>query len=70
MKPEQATALKMAHFKLGDQVEKRSGYKWPGVVVSAFLTMDAQVRYVVECTEPAVKGALHIYNASQLRMKQ
>lgn len=52
---------------LGEQVEKRSGYAWPGIVVARFTTMAGKVRYVVECTAPGVEGALHIYSADQLR---
>lgn len=54
-------------FKLGVRVEKRSGYQWPGTVVAVFYTLAGEVRYVVECTAPEVKGALHIYNGGQLR---
>lgn len=53
-------------FNVGDKVEKASGYKWPGVVVSVFQNLKGQDRYVVECTAEAVSGALHIYNSSQL----
>ncbi|KSV78958.1 hypothetical protein N182_18335 [Sinorhizobium sp. GL2] len=53
-------------FRVGQLVEKASGYKWPGVVVSRFLTQSLQIRYVVECTVPEVAGALHIYSESQL----
>lgn len=53
-------------FIVGQLVEKSSGYKWPGVVVSRFLTQSLQIRYVVECTVPEVAGALHIYSESQI----
>jgi hypothetical protein len=52
----------------GDKVEKVSGYKWPGVIVSVFETLAGETRVVVECTTPEVAGALHIYNLSQLRL--
>jgi hypothetical protein len=52
---------------LGDRVEKVSGYKWPGIVISVFYTSELELRFVVECTVPEVKGALHIYNRNQLR---
>ena len=55
-------------FKVGDTVEKVSGYKWPGVVVAVFETSEGQVRVVVECTVPEVAGALHIYSLEQLRL--
>lgn len=57
----------MEYFKVGDKVEKVSGYKWPGVVVAVFTTTDNALRVVVECTVPEVKGALHIYNVGQIR---
>ena len=53
-------------FKVGDRVEKVSGYKWPGVVVSVFVTLAGERRVVVECTVPEIAGALHIYNEKQL----
>ena len=55
-------------MKLGDRVEKASGYKWPGVVVAVFKTLAGETRVVVECTVPDVAGALHIYNPEQLRI--
>jgi hypothetical protein len=54
-------------FKEGDVVEKSEGYKWPGVIVSAFRTLNGEWRFVVECTAPGVLGALHIYSAKHLR---
>lgn len=53
-------------FRVGDRVRKVKGYEWPGVVVSCFETLDGKPRYVVECTVPEVRGALHIYNGEQL----
>jgi len=58
----------MTNLKVGDIVEKVSGYKWPGVVVSVFHTLAGEKRVVVECTVAEVKGALHIYNESQLKI--
>jgi hypothetical protein len=55
-------------FKIGDKVHKIKGYKWPGVIVSRFQTLDGFVRYVVECTVPEVAGALHIYNGSEIEL--
>lgn len=57
----------LAFFKVGDRVQKISGYSWPGVVVSCFSNLAGNRRYVVECTVPEVAGALHIYSADQLR---
>ena len=58
--------MKMALLEVGDRVEKTSGYKWPGIVVSVFDTLAGERRVVVECTTPEVAGALHIYNEKQL----
>jgi len=57
-----------AQFKVGNKVEKTSGYKWPGVVVSVFDTLSNERRVVVECTVPEIAGALHIYNEKQLTL--
>lgn len=51
-------------FKLGDDVEKVSGYTFPGVIVSIFWTTDMQLRYVVEMKHHKL---LHIFNEGQLR---
>ena len=57
-------------FKVGDKVEKISGYKWPGVVVSVFHTLSGERRVVVECTVDEIAGALHIYNEKQLKIME
>lgn len=54
-------------FEVGEKVYKSEGYTYPGVVVAAFQTTEKKWRYVVECTEPAVKGMLHIFNGKQLK---
>lgn len=54
-------------LKLYDRVEKVSGYKFPGVIVSVFQTIAGETRYVVECTSEGTRGILHIYNGSQLK---
>jgi hypothetical protein len=53
-------------MKVGDRVEKRTGYKWPGQIVAVFTTKAGLIRCVVECTHPVVAGALHIYAPEQL----
>jgi hypothetical protein len=53
-------------WKVGDRVQKASGCKWPGVVVSVFNTLAGKTRVVIECTVPQVSGALHIYSPEQL----
>lgn len=54
-------------MSVGDRVEKVSGYKFPGVIVSAFLTLAGELRFVVECTIPGCEGMLHIYAENNLR---
>lgn len=56
----------MSRFRQWDKVRKRSGYQFPGVVVSVFMTLSGQERYVVECVVPGVAGILHIFNGDQL----
>jgi hypothetical protein len=58
----------MKVLEVGDRVEKITGYKWPGIVVAVFNTLDGKPRAVVECTVPEVAGALHIYNPEQLQI--
>jgi hypothetical protein len=53
-------------FEVGDQVRKKTGYLWPGVIVAIFQTTAGKVRVVVECTAEAVAGALHIYSLEQI----
>ena len=55
-------------MKVGDKVEKISGYKYPGIVVAKFNKIGSkQERFVVECTESAVYGMLHIFREGQLK---
>lgn len=54
-----------AKFKLGDTVNKRRGYLFPGVVVAVFRTTAGQIRYVVEMKH---YGLLHIFNEEQLML--
>jgi len=52
-------------YHLGDAVNKRKGYSFPGEVVSAFVTSSGGVtRYVVEST--VLPGLLHIYSEDDL----
>jgi hypothetical protein len=53
-------------FAQGDRVRKVKGYKFPGVVVAAFTTLEGNWRYVVQCTAEDTAGILHIYNGEQL----
>lgn len=51
-------------FKVGDLVEKVSGYEFPGIVDSVFLNQKGEVRLVVEMIPNKL---LHIFNESQLK---
>lgn len=51
------------HFHVGDTVDKRAGYRFPGTIVAAFETLAGMERYVVEMD---VFGLLHIFNEDQL----
>lgn len=56
----------MNELNVGDKVQKRTGYRWPGEVVAVFKTLRGERRVVVECTVKEVAGALHIYSEEQL----
>lgn len=56
----------MPKLKVGDNVRKVRGYKWPGEVRAVFKNKQGEERFVVECTVPEIAGALHIFNRMQL----
>jgi hypothetical protein len=59
----------MFKFNVGDKVKKVRGYKYPGVVVSAFVKSDGVTpRYVVECIGEGCEGMLHIFSETQLEL--
>jgi hypothetical protein len=51
-------------FKVGDSVNKVSGYRFPAVVVARFKTSKGAHRYVCEMKR---YGLLHIFNGEQLK---
>ena len=53
---------------IGNRVEKKRGYQWPGIVIMSGLTLAGERRVVVECTVSEVSGALHVYDPQQLRV--
>lgn len=53
-------------MRIGDQVEKLQGYKWPGEIVSLFKTKNGDQRVVVECTSPDVLGEMRVFRPSEL----
>jgi hypothetical protein len=55
--------------KIGDKVEKHSGYKYPGEIRAIFTNRAGKVRYVVEALHEDFEGMLHIFNGDQLNIK-
>jgi hypothetical protein len=53
-------------FKMLDKVQKRHGYKYPGIIVSVFWNLDRKIRYVVEADSDDFKGMLHIFKGEDL----
>lgn len=58
----------MSSFEYGDVVQKKKGYKFPGVVVAVYYTLKGEIRYVVECTAKGAEGCQHIFNGEQLEL--
>jgi len=54
-------------FRLYSYVQKRSGYKYPGMVMAVFVTRAGETRYVVEAIHPDFEGMLHIFSEEQLQ---
>lgn len=54
-------------FQIGDRVDKREGYTFPGTVRCVYLTEAGQPRVVVELTG---FGLQHIFRPDQLRHRQ
>lgn len=52
-------------FKIGDKVNKVSGYSFPGTVVSVFKTIKGDTRLVVEMEG---YGLLHIFSENNLKL--
>lgn len=57
---------KFPKFELYSYVHKKTGYKYPGMVVSVFTTRGNELRYVVEAIHPDYEGMLHIFSEEQL----
>lgn len=53
-------------FKVGDNVRKSKGYKFPGSVRSVYTTLEGETRYVVQLVCDGVGGLQHIFNEEQL----
>ena len=63
-------AIDAALFKVGDRVQKRSGYRFPGIVRSVYPKGDGEIRYDVEADHPAFAGMLHIFSEAQLEPRE
>lgn len=53
-------------FKIGQHVQKTTGYKFPGVVIGIAKKLDGRTLYLVECTAAGAEGVCHIYGESNL----
>lgn len=54
----------MDEFRVGDRVNKKTGYAFPGEVRAVFTNKDGVTRLVVECE--MIRGMLHIFSPEQL----
>ena len=63
---------KECNFNVGDKVDKKCGYMYPGVVLSKFKTLNGEIRYVVELYHESGlgRGMLHIFNGEQLKLRK
>lgn len=59
----------MEKFKIGDKISKTKGYSFNGEVRSVFTTINGDTRVVAELTTENGLGMLHIFNESQLELK-
>lgn len=59
-----AVQLRLGLLPVGTYVRKKRGYMYEGVIVSSFLTLERQRRYVVEHSVSI--GMLHIFSPDQL----
>jgi hypothetical protein len=56
-------------FKVGDLVEKKDGYRFPGVIIMAGTKLDGEWRYVVEASNADFRGMCHIFGGEQLKKR-
>jgi hypothetical protein len=54
------------HHFVGQTVQKIKGYKYPGIILVAFKTLDGKARYVVEADHPDFRGMLHIFSDNDI----
>jgi hypothetical protein len=56
----------IAHHLLHQKVQKIKGYKYPGIIVAIFETLDGKIRYVIEADHPDFRGMLHIFSDNDI----
>lgn len=64
----ESTLSNNARFMIGNAVTKKNGYPFPGEVRAVFRNKAREIRYVVEATDQAYEGMLHIFSGDQLRL--
>lgn len=57
-------------FIAGNRVQRSHGYKYPGIVLCVFETLDHKIRYVVEAEHPDFRGMLHIFGNADLEERK
>jgi heat shock protein HspQ len=57
----------VAKWKIGQKVQKKKGYQFPGVIVAIFNTTTNKNRYVVEADSEDFKGMCHIFAEQDLK---
>lgn len=53
-------------FRVGDKVDKKRGYRFPGKIKAVFKTNKGLTRYVVEMDR---YGLLHIFSAKNIKRR-
>jgi hypothetical protein len=61
-----AASIPQSSLRIGDKVEKRRGYQFPGEVRGVIGTRAGEIRVVVEADHRDFEGMLHIYMPEQL----
>jgi hypothetical protein len=56
-------------YELYSYVQKRKGYKFPGMVIAVFETRSCKLRYVVEAYSKDFEGCLHIFSEDDLEQQ-
>lgn len=62
----EAPAVVPFRFHLGQKVQKRNGYRYPGFIDSRYRTRAGLIRYDVEADHPDFEGMIHIFAEDQL----